>query len=63
MRKGRYEEIIQHANNIASMQVRLAYIEGAVETDDLDHTDYNDRVIAFKKELIRELAKANKQKQ
>lgn len=60
MRRGRYEEIVQHANNIANMKVRLAYIEGAVETNDLDHTDYNDRVIALRKELIKQLAKGNK---
>lgn len=60
MRKGRYEEIIRHANNIASINARLAYIEGSVETNDLDHTDYNAKIILLRKELIKKIVAAGK---
>ena len=55
MKKGRYEEIVQHANNIAEIKVRVAYLEGVIETEDLDHTDYNRRVVQFKKDLMNQI--------
>lgn len=55
MKKGRYEEIIQHANKISNLKVRVAYLEGVVETEDLDHTDYNAKIVEFKKELLKRI--------
>jgi hypothetical protein len=51
MKRGRFEEIVHHANGISDIGVRIAYLEGIIDVDDRDGTDYNARLVTWKKSL------------